>query len=55
MKKGKQAKLLPNRGAMNTIAKSGRTINDYAKASPLTAPSPPVLLQNWRGNVPRGR
>lgn len=49
LQKGKQSRLLPNRSAMNTIAKSGRTINDYAKVSPLTAPGPAVMMQNWRG------
>lgn len=47
--KGKQAKLLPARSAMNDIAKSGRTIADYAKATPLGLAVPNAnIIQNLR-------
>lgn len=49
MTKGKQARLLPGRGAMNDLAKSGRTIADYAKGTPLGLATPtPAVVQNLR-------
>lgn len=49
MAKGKQAKLLPSRAAMNDLAKSDRTIVDYAKKTPMgLAVSTPAVIQNMR-------
>jgi hypothetical protein len=39
---------LPNRAAMNNLAKSGRSILDYAKATPLTPAPAANLMQNLR-------
>lgn len=33
---------LPSRGALKQLDKTKRTINDYAKATPVTAATPPV-------------
>lgn len=43
--KFKQAKQLPSRSALGELDRSPRTINDYAKKTPITqtVPSPPVL------------
>ena len=49
MKKGKQASQLPSRGGLNDLGKSGRTIVDYSKASPITPKEPtPNVIQNLR-------
>lgn len=39
---GKPTRQLPTRGGLNDLGKTGRTINDYAKASPVSnvAPNP---------------
>lgn len=36
---------LPARGAMKVLNQSKRTINDYAKATPVTAATPPITKQ----------
>lgn len=47
--KGKQATLLPDRSAMNQLAKTGRTITDYAKSTPMTiGAATPAVVQNLR-------
>lgn len=49
MKKSKQARQLPNRGALNDLAKTGRTIVDYSKASPIKPDTvQPSVIQNLR-------
>ncbi len=43
--------MLPNRKAMNQIGKSGRSILDYSKASPLNVQTPgPNLIANLAAN-----
>lgn len=39
---------LPNRNAMNNLAKSNRSILDYSKASPITPAPAANLMQNLR-------
>jgi len=47
MKKGKQTRQLPSRGGLNDLGKSGRTIVDYAKATPSNPDEPtPTVMQN---------
>lgn len=47
--KGKTATQLPDRSAMNHLANTGRTIIDYAKATPLAINAPvPAAVQNLR-------
>lgn len=50
MKATKKGRILPTRGGLNDLARTGRTINDYAKASPLNNPAvpPSTLIQNLR-------
>lgn len=54
MKKiGKKSKQLPTREGLNALGKTGRTIADYSKASPLTPDeAPPSIMQNLR-KLPR--
>ena len=47
MKKSKKSRQLPNRGGLNDLDKSERTITDYAKASPIKPDEPtPSVMQN---------
>ena len=42
----KKATALPNRAAMNQLAKSGRSIMDYSKLSPMNQPAPADMIMN---------
>lgn len=45
----KAAKPLPSRSELSQLVQSGKTINDYSKATPLVIPTDsPVLMQNLR-------
>lgn len=45
----KTAKLLPTRSGLNALVKTDRTINDYAKASPVQPDkAEPSVIQNLR-------
>jgi hypothetical protein len=49
MRKGKQTRQLPTRGGLNDLDRSGRTIVDYAKATPVKPDRPAGnILQNLR-------
>jgi len=49
MKAGKKTRQLPSRGGLKDLEKSGRTIADYAKASPLKPDeASPNVIQNLR-------
>lgn len=50
MKATKKGRPLPTRGGLNDLAKTQRSINDYAKASPVNNSSVPstTLVQNLR-------
>jgi hypothetical protein len=37
---------LPNRAAMNKLGKTGRSILDYSKLSPMNNPSSPTMIAN---------
>lgn len=56
MKATKLGRALPTRGGLNDLARTGRSINDYAKASPMSNPAVPstTLIQNLR-NPRKGR
>jgi len=46
VKPGKQTRQLPTRGGLNDLGKSGRTIIDYGKATPITpAEKTPTVMQ----------
>jgi hypothetical protein len=47
MKQGKQSTILPSRSGLQALTKSEKTINDYSKATPVTAETP-NLIQNLR-------
>ena len=42
----KKATMLPDRAAMNQLAKSGRSIMDYSKLSPMNQPAAPNMISN---------
>jgi len=47
VRSGKKTRQLPTRGGLNDLGKSGRTIVDYAKASPIKpAEQQPSVIQN---------
>ena len=46
MKQTKKTRPLPTRGGLNDLSRSGRTIADYAKATPGIAPADPAAVVN---------
>jgi hypothetical protein len=42
----KQATVLPDRTAMNQLAKTNRSIMDYSKLSPMNQPAPANMISN---------
>jgi hypothetical protein len=53
-KVGKKSRQLPKRGGLNDLGKSGRTIGDYAKATPIV-PTEPNPAEIRILSAPKGR
>ena len=47
--KGSKQRTLPDRGGMNDLAKGGRTLTDYAKATPMDDATPSALTTMFMG------